>query len=35
MLFLSGLLWLRKLARPSQVERLLGVGDINLGPAGA
>ena len=34
MLFLSGLLWLRKLARPSQVERLLGVGDINLGPAG-
>lgn len=25
LLFLSGLLWLRKLARPSQVERILGV----------
>ncbi len=35
LLFLSGLLWLRKLARPSQVERILGVGEVNLGPAGA
>jgi hypothetical protein len=26
LLFLSGLLWLRRLARPSQVERILGVG---------
>ena len=35
LLFLSGLLWLRKLARPTQVDRILGVGEVNLGPAGA
>jgi Flp pilus assembly protein TadB len=27
LLFLAGLLWLRRLAKPSQVERILGVGD--------
>ena len=27
LLFLSGLLWLRRLARPAQVERILGAGD--------
>jgi hypothetical protein len=26
LLFLAGLLWLRRLAKPSQVERILGVG---------
>lgn len=35
LLFLSGLLWLRRLARPSQVERILGVsvGEPSLVPA--
>lgn len=28
LLFVAGLLWLRRLARPSQVERILGVGDV-------
>ena len=32
LLFLSGLLWLRRLARPSQVERILGVGSPSLVP---
>jgi len=27
LLFLAGLLWLRRLAKPSEVERILGVGD--------
>lgn len=35
LLFLSGLLWLRKLARPSQVERILGVADPSLHPVEA
>lgn len=32
LLFLSGLLWLRKLAKPSPVERILGVGDASHTP---
>lgn len=37
LLFLSGLLWLRRLARPSQVERILGVdvGEPSLVQVGA
>ncbi len=35
LLFLSGLLWLRKLAKPSPVERILGVGDPSLTPKSA
>lgn len=35
LLFLSGLLWLRKLARPAQVERILGVGGPSAVPGRA
>ena len=33
LLFLAGLLWLRRLARPEQVERLLGTGAPRLAGA--
>lgn len=35
LLFLAGLLWLRRLARPSQVERILGVRAAALGIGGS
>lgn len=35
LLFLSGLLWLRKLARPAAVERILGVGGPSMVPGEA